>query len=459
MLGRRLQLKLDTEAQARTIEALGGAEMKRLLSAWIAIASLASVACGPTDEVKEPISDGSWKLAQPGPWDIPDETLAIGDTQYVPYVGGGPWVGEQGCSGDITPGAKLVREYLYAHFPQTYSIGGYSCRTINGDPNNMSVHGTGRALDVMIHTIAEEADNDLGDPIGNWLIENAEAIGIQYIIWDVWTWQAARPVGAKEKAYGGAHPHNDHLHVELSVEASKNTQDWFSDKVQPPAILGCDPIPPEGIVMEETDACFHAFGPAKYWREELGKGHADRLLWTNAFENDSPSNWARWNLDLQQAGKYTVEVWVDPEFGVYDQARYAVTAAGQETLVTVDQSQANGWTLLGEFDLAAGAEQHVSLYDNVLGTVAADQKITADALRLTPEGGQPPPSGWDPDPLDPQKPGPSASGSGSAGDAEGGCACRATGHRDTNFGALRWLALGLGAAYARRRRALKPRNR
>jgi len=427
--------------------------MKRALLAGALALSLSSTACGPSDEIKEPVSDGSWKLAHPGPWDIPDETLAIGDTQYVTYTGAGPWLGEQGCSGDITPGGKILREYLYAHFPQAYSIGGYSCRTINGDPTQMSVHATGRALDVMIHTIADEADNDLGDPVGNWLIENAEAIGIQYIIWDLWTWRADRAVGAKEKAYGGAHPHNDHLHVELSVDASKNTQDWFSDAVVPPAIPSCDPIPAEGVVMEEADNCFVAYGPAKYWREELGKGHGDRLLWTNAFENDTPSNWARWHLDFVKAGTYTVEVWIDPAFGVYDNVRYEVQSATQNDVVYVDQSKANGWTLLGDFEFAEGPEQHVSMYDNVTGTVAADQHQTADALRLTPLGGSPPPSGWNDEPLDPQNPGgtpSSQSGTSGNGDAEGSCACRSSAPDPGS--SLPWLALAFGLGVATRRR-------
>jgi len=32
-------------------------------------------------------------LAESGPWHIPPETLAIGDTEYVEYTGAGPWVG------------------------------------------------------------------------------------------------------------------------------------------------------------------------------------------------------------------------------------------------------------------------------------------------------------------------------------------------------------------------------
>src|SRR5688500_9648061 len=103
-----------------------------------------------------------------GPWEIPAGVLEAGDLQDVFYTGAGPWVGEDGCGGSLLEGTRVFRDYLYTWFPQAYTIGGYSCRPIVGDSNSMSVHATGRALDVMIQTASGEADNDLGDPIGNW---------------------------------------------------------------------------------------------------------------------------------------------------------------------------------------------------------------------------------------------------------------------------------------------------
>ena len=367
-----------------------------VLSAVALPVLLSATACAPAYE-GEDYSEVRGRLAHPGPWSIPAATLAIGDTQFVVNTQAGPWIGESGCSGGMTPGNNILRDYLYAHFPQAYSIGGYSCRSINGDSSKMSVHGTGRALDIMIHTVGgAQADNDLGDPIGNFLIENAEAIGIQYIIWDLYTWNGEKPAGSKSKDYGGAHPHNDHLHVELSVEAAKNTTNWFENAITPPKILDCASIPEAGAVIEETDACFRAFGDAKYWRLVEGAGHGDSLLWTNAWENAEPGNWARWNLDFDVAGAYTVEVYVDATWGVYPKTEYAVKHGGNESLVVVDQAAKSGWVSLGDFDFSQGAEQHVSVYDNVLGAVADDQHIAVDALRLTPLGGEPPTGGWTP---------------------------------------------------------------
>ncbi|MEZ4464481.1 MAG: hypothetical protein R3F43_08225 [bacterium] len=66
---------------------------------------------------------------------------------------------------------------------------GYACRQIRGS-SGMSVHGTGRALDIFVPLSGGAADNDLGDPIANWLVEHAE-IGVQ-LIWDRTIWSGSR---------------------------------------------------------------------------------------------------------------------------------------------------------------------------------------------------------------------------------------------------------------------------
>jgi MYXO-CTERM domain-containing protein len=400
----------------------------------------------------EPLGEAQSALAHPGPWEIPPTTLAIGDGWYVEYTSAGPWLGESGCSGGITSGTDILRDYIYAHFAQTYEIGGYACRPIVGNESQMSVHGTGRALDIMLPLDAGEADNDLGDPIGNWLIENAEAIGIQYIIWDLYTWMAERTPGAKGKDYGGTHPHHDHLHVELSVEMSNQTTNWFEDAVDPPELEGCAPLPSKGGIIEQTDDCFIAFGPAEYWRAVPDDGHGGSLMWTNAFESADPSNWARWNLLISSRGTYTVEVYVDPDWGVHHQTQYVIKHAEGETEVIVDQSTQHEWVNLGEFVFEAGAENHVSVYDNMPGAVAADQHIAVDALQVTRKDGYiPPPNNGEGDgAVEDDEEG------GGIPDAEeeGGCTM-STGAAST--GHHRWWSLLLLGALLWRRRSPKRR--
>ncbi len=351
---------------------------------------LAAVGCQTGAEPTDQIAQG---IAHPGPWQIPEETLAIGDGQDVDYTGAGPWIGEEGCAPGIKSGTDILRDYLYAHFPQTNLIGGYDCRPIVGNESQMSVHGTGRALDIMIPTDGGEADNDAGDAIGNWLIENAEAIGIQLIIWDLYTWQAARAPGEKGKDYGGQHPHHDHLHIELSVEHADETENWFEDLVEPPGIEGCQPLAFGGGTIDDANDCFMLFGDPDFWRKETGVGHDGGLYWTNAWQNDEPSNWARWNFSFSARGLYEVEVYIDPAWGVHSETRYALRFGDQEQEVILDQAAQSGWVSLGQFEFEPGGDQHLSVFDNALGPVAEEQHIAADAARLTRIGEYEPPDG------------------------------------------------------------------
>jgi hypothetical protein len=195
-------------------------------------------------------------LAIEGPWRIPEATLALGDAQYVAYEGGGPWLGEEGCSGSLLPGTRLVGDYVAQRFMQVSLVGGYNCRPIRGGSDIMSLHGAGRAVDLHVPTIGEagDADNDLGDEIGHFLIEHAELLGVQLIIWDQYSWGASRAEGEKGRDYTGVNPHHDHLHVELSVSAASREEDWFSA-----ALEAAEGEPDAGVVVPgDADAGLEA---------------------------------------------------------------------------------------------------------------------------------------------------------------------------------------------------------
>jgi hypothetical protein len=319
---------------------------------------------------------------------VPAQVLAAGDLQNnVEYTGAGPWLGEESCTDGLEPGAEALRDYLYEYFPQVSTIGGFACRAINGDPTQASVHSTGRALDIHIPLTADDgADNDLGDPVGHWLIRNAERIGIQFIIWDLTTWAPYRDPGDKSAPYGGAHPHDDHLHIELSVEAAALGTPWFDEDWIEPEIVECQALPPEGGEIDERDPCALVMGPSQFWRYVEGAGQGNSLFWTNAVQAEEQSNWARWNTKMSEAGDYELEVYIDPGFAVHERTRYELIHAGKSSEILVDQSAANGWHSLGTFSFRAGGEQHLSLFDNNSEAVADEQQITADAIRLTRVG-------------------------------------------------------------------------
>ncbi len=183
------------------------------------------VACAPDDRPTQ-LAQGQ---ARPGPWQLPREVREAGERQHVGYDAAGPWNGGRSCSGGLLPGTMDLSSYLSRRFDRSIAfIGGYSCRVNTASTSQLSVHGTGRALDIMIHEDRGDADNDRGDPVANWLVTNAQVIGVQYVIWDRWDWSGARS-GRKDGPYGGPIPHTDHIHMELTIEAARRGTRFFTD--------------------------------------------------------------------------------------------------------------------------------------------------------------------------------------------------------------------------------------
>jgi hypothetical protein len=144
----------------------------------------------------------------------------------------------------------------------------------------------------------------------------------------------------------------------------------------------CAVIPAAGGTVDDAGPCATFFGNPDFWRVVTTGGNDGGYHWTNGFVSDNPSNWARWTLHFEEAGRYNVEFNVVPPHNVSKKARYMVRANGEEATQEVDQSSIDEWFSLGEFQFAAGADQKVELYDNT-GDTADDQHITADAIRLT----------------------------------------------------------------------------
>ena len=155
-----------------------------------------------------------------GPWQLPADIAAETDDYNIEYDNGPAWNGGSNCSATFTPGAQKLSALLLDRFPQITEIGGYACRANTADGSKQSIHGTGRALDVFVPKLGDQADNPMGDPIAHWLLLEAEDLGVQLVIWDqsIWNGSARAP---KHSSYGGPHPHDDHLHVELNLVGSE----------------------------------------------------------------------------------------------------------------------------------------------------------------------------------------------------------------------------------------------
>ncbi len=178
------------------------------------------------NEGDDPYKYEQLELSRNGRYVPPSDVKAAGEAQSGTYQSAGSWNGGRSCSGTFTAGARELGQYLVENFGAT-SFEGYSCRRNTADRSRLSMHGTGRAIDVMIPLDRGQADNGLGDPVANYLIRNATEIGVQFFIWDRTKWNI-RYSGRKDKSYGGPHPHHDHLHIELSAAGSQRSTPWFN---------------------------------------------------------------------------------------------------------------------------------------------------------------------------------------------------------------------------------------
>lgn len=167
----------------------------------------------------------TYSMGYPGRWLVPADVAAAGSAP-VPHDGAPPWAGGANCAGGFTPGANELGVHLQVSFVQVTRVFGYECRPNTALPGETSQHGTGRAIDLAIPRRDGDANNDLGDPVANWLVAHSSRIGVQLIIWDHTIW-VGRLSGTKDLAYTGPDPHTDHIHVELNRAGAERATDYF----------------------------------------------------------------------------------------------------------------------------------------------------------------------------------------------------------------------------------------
>ena len=174
------------------------------------------------DEIYDELTDEVIKLevSRPGRY-IPDaETVRIGRGQSIAYQGAGTR-----CGSGMLPGARKFGQYMVNHFKAVRSYQGFNCRKVRGG-SSLSQHAVGRAVDLMIPTYKGQADNTEADGVANWIIRNAQQLGIQYLIWDRTSWSGSRS-GDKHRHYTGQHPHHDHIHAEFTWAGARGETPWF----------------------------------------------------------------------------------------------------------------------------------------------------------------------------------------------------------------------------------------
>ncbi|MDR8409123.1 hypothetical protein [Nonomuraea sp. 3-1Str] len=120
---------------------------------------------------------------------------------------------QPGGSDGLTARMVAVRAAVMSNFPMPYGVG---CLR-PGDPGE---HGKGRACDFMMSSggrAASGADEERGDALAEWLIQNGSRIGVMYIIWKQRYYDIRSGGGWDPMSDRGGVTANHYDHVHVSV--------------------------------------------------------------------------------------------------------------------------------------------------------------------------------------------------------------------------------------------------
>lgn len=121
------------------------------------------------------------------------------------------------CSGKPQPGTVALSVAVRALYPGIGTLGIYNCRPSSGG-GGLSTHGEGRGWDAACNANTHRA---VGDKLAADLIAHYTELGVQRIIWNRRQTDVPHGMG-NWRAYGGASPHTDHLHIELCWQAARD---------------------------------------------------------------------------------------------------------------------------------------------------------------------------------------------------------------------------------------------
>lgn len=145
---------------------------------------------------------------------------SIADRQTVPYAGGSQIESDTApIQLPVKPGVRVLNDYVRANTGLT--VGGprpesmqAPRRKADGTLRKRDPHEDGRAGDAMT------SNNAIGSNLASWLVQNAELLGVQLVVWRRARWASWRKRRGESSfaAYTGPSPHTDHVHYELNPE-------------------------------------------------------------------------------------------------------------------------------------------------------------------------------------------------------------------------------------------------
>ena len=128
----------------------------------------------------------------------------------VPMLGGGGSFGPGGRTGSeagLTPTSVGAKRAIESAFPAISEIGGW--RPADG----YNEHFSGQALDVMIPDWGSPSGKAYGDQVAKYMLDNAAALGIDYILWQQRQWNADGTSSAMGDRGSPTENHMDHVHA------------------------------------------------------------------------------------------------------------------------------------------------------------------------------------------------------------------------------------------------------
>ncbi len=141
------------------------------------------------------------------------------DAEPAPRNADGSWPSESCSEDDPTTGGCLTPRTLHAL--KEAEIFGFTRHTSCWRSGSWGEHPLGRACDFSapnsgFGTVAYGSDKEYGDRLASFFVHNADALGVQYVIWYKQIWFP----GSGWKSYGGADGtpsgnHTDHVHVSI----------------------------------------------------------------------------------------------------------------------------------------------------------------------------------------------------------------------------------------------------
>ncbi|WP_432707432.1 coiled-coil domain-containing protein [Nocardiopsis ansamitocini] len=128
-------------------------------------------------------------------------------------------VQEMGPPDSLTPRTRQMRDVIIDEFGRNNANGGVGCYRPDGG-FVVGEHPKGRACDFMVNKNGQmptAKQQEHGQQIADWAQENADRLGIMYIIWKQEIWDIRRNEGWRQMSDRGSitENHFDHVHISM----------------------------------------------------------------------------------------------------------------------------------------------------------------------------------------------------------------------------------------------------